>query len=177
MGDSGYYSPDGPKMMKIISRETDRFLPEDVCVGCNLCELACSLSHNDSVNPRRSRIQIHRATTAPRGDYRDYPVVCRHCPEAYCVQACPANCFTVNAKTGTYDVIPGECVGCTLCVDACPYKEIYIDPQTNLAIKCNLCDGDGPRCVDICPSHVLQLVEVEVPEGFRPLPPKGGLAY
>lgn len=177
MSDPRYYSADGPKMMKIISREKNDFLPEDVCVGCNLCELACSLFHDDIVNPRRSRIQIHRAQTGNGADYWDYPVVCRQCEHVYCVEACPVDCFTVNETTGAYDVIPEECIGCALCVEACPWGEIFMDPQTNVAIKCDLCGGAEPQCVAICPSNVLQLVEAAMDEGFRPIPANGGMAY
>ena len=177
MSELAYYAEDGPQLMKIISREKSDFLPEDVCVGCNLCELACSLFHDAIVNPRRSRIQIHRAQTDGAGNYWDYPVVCRQCEHVYCVEACPVDCFTVNPTTGTYDVIPEECIGCTLCVEACPWGEIFMDPQTNVAIKCDLCGDAEPQCVEICPSNVLMLVEVVADEGFRPVPAHGGMAY
>lgn len=176
MSDPAYYSKDGPKLMKIISRETSEFLPEDVCVGCNLCELACSLFHDDIVNPRRSRIQIHRAQTGG-GNYWDYPVVCRQCEHVYCVEACPVDCFKVSPTTGAFDVIAEECIGCALCVEACPWGEIFMDPQTNIAIKCDLCGDSEPQCVEICPSNVLKLVEVVVDDGFRPVPAHGGMAY
>lgn len=177
MIDPAYRASDGPQLMQIISREGSDTLPEDVCVGCNLCELACSLFHEDVVNPRRSRIQIHRAATDAAGNYWDYPVVCRQCEHVYCVEACPVDCFTVNPTTGSYDVIAEECIGCVLCVEACPWGEIFMDPQTNVAIKCDLCGDADPQCVDICPSDVLVLTEVEVDQGFRPVPAHGGMAY
>ncbi len=174
-----YNTGEVAQLMKIISIEESEFLPEDVCVGCNLCELACSLFHDDVVNPRRSRIQIHRTahTGGASGNYWDYPVLCRQCEHVYCVEACPVDCFTVNPATGTFDVVPEECIGCTLCVEACPWGEIFMDPQTNIAIKCDLCGDEDPKCVEICPSDVLKLVEVEVSEGFRPVPVNGGMAY
>lgn len=177
MSDPLYYAPEGVKPKRIISREESGFLPEEVCVHCNLCELACSLSHFDVVNPRRSRIQIHRAVLDEAGNYRDYPVVCRQCAEVYCVEACPVDCFQVNPITGTYDVIDEECIGCALCVEACPWDEIYMDLQTDVALKCDLCGDGDPQCVRICPSGVLRLVEVDQEVGFRPLPSHGGMAY
>lgn len=177
MSNQAYYPDGGKPPQKIVSREKEGFLPEDVCVGCNLCELACSLFHEEVVNPRRSRIQIHRKVLDESGNYWDYPVVCRQCEHVYCVEACPVDCFRVNPATGTYDIIPEDCISCRLCVEACPWGEIFMDPQMDVAIKCDLCGESEPQCVQICPSHVLQLVEVAASEGFRPIPEQGGMAY
>jgi len=177
MTDPAYYSEEGIMPKRIISREESDFLPEDVCVSCNLCELACSFYHEGVINPRRSRIQIHRAITDEAGNYWDYPVVCRQCEPAYCVEACPVECFEINETTGTYNVIPEDCIGCEFCVEACPWGEIFMDMHSKVALKCDLCGDAEPQCVKICPSGVLRLVEVSQEIGFRPTPPQGGQAY
>lgn len=176
MSDPKYFL-EGKGPQRIVSREREGFLPEDVCVGCNLCELACSLFHEGVVNPRRARIQIHRELLDEAGNYRDFPVVCRQCEDVFCVEACPVDCFEVNPLTGTYDIIEEECIGCVMCVEACPWGEIYMDMESGVAIKCDLCGEADSHCVQFCPSGVLRLADYNEDVGMRPIPERGGMAY
>ncbi|MCK4791291.1 MAG: 4Fe-4S binding protein [Desulfobacteraceae bacterium] len=47
------------------------------------------------------------------------------------------------------------CTGCELCIEACPFGAISIDPLNNTAIICDLCDG-SPQCVKWCPTGALE---------------------
>lgn len=51
---------------------------------------------------------------------------------------------------------PDLCIGCGICVDACPPSAIRMDEIA--VIQANVCTGCG-ECVDACPRGALSLVE------------------
>ena len=74
----------------------------------------------------------------------------------------------MNEKLKIVVVDEEKCTSCRACVGACPYGIITMDPVDNKAIKCDLCNGDEPACVAICPSFVLgALDDLEVSEYNR----------
>ena len=50
------------------------------------------------------------------------------------------------------------CVGCKMCVSACPTGAMGLDPDLGRAYKCDLCDGD-PQCVRVCDAKALDYTE------------------
>lgn len=63
-----------------------------------------------------------------------------------------------------------ECVGCGLCVKACPFepKRIHLglEKPRGKAIKCDLCRTrpEGPACVEYCQVNCIGLSEDPIPE-------------
>jgi len=50
----------------------------------------------------------------------------------------------------------GECVGCHACVDACPFGAIYVHPDIDVPLKCDLCGDNGePQCAKMCPTGAI----------------------
>ena len=134
-----------------------------MCSGCRLCELYCSLQHEKVFNPLRSRIRVVEMATGV-----DIPVTCRQCTEPACQAACKFDAIVMNEKLKIVVVDEEKCTSCRACVGACPYGIITMDPVDNKAIKCDLCNGDEPACVAICPSFVLgALDDLEVSEYNR----------
>ena len=125
-----------------------------ICSGCRLCELYCSLQHNGAFNPRRSRIRVVELATGI-----DVPVTCQQCQDPACQAACEFEAIKYDEKLKIVSVNEDKCTGCQACVGACPYGIIAIDPSTKKAIKCDLCGGERPACVDICPSNVLAALD------------------
>jgi Fe-S-cluster-containing dehydrogenase component len=66
------------------------------------------------------------------------PINCMHCQEPKCIPACPEKAIYKRAD-GTVLIDPELCQGAEDCVDACPYKRIFINNNTSKAEKCILC--------------------------------------
>ena len=63
--------------------------------------------------------------------------------------ACPEEALVLDKEAGQVRLIESKCTDCGACVEACPYDAIWMDPLLNVAIKCDLCNGD-PQCVKYC---------------------------
>ena len=126
------------------------------CTGCKQCELACSWIQTGAFQPSKSVIRVHvfdeQASFAP--------YACFQCDEAWCMQACPVNAIDVDGQTGAKIVLDDVCVGCKLCVIACPFGTIFYDKQADTATKCDLCAGD-PACAHACPTGAIEFSSVD----------------
>lgn len=130
------------------------------CTGCRNCELACSVAHTHTFNPRRSRIQILKEEVKNLL----VPVVCLQCENPLCQEACPNGAIIQNDQ-GIISVDHNVCIGCMNCVTACVYGGIGMDPITKKATKCDLCGGN-PACVKACQYGAISVVTPE-PEGLH----------
>jgi len=118
----------------------------DKCTGCRICESGCSLIKEKMANPLFSRVKVVKFEE--KGI--DFPVLCFHCEEPPCMNVCPVGAVK---REGKAVVINDErCIGCKLCVIACPFGSISV--RGNRPIKCDLCGGD-PFCATICPTHAI----------------------
>jgi Fe-S-cluster-containing hydrogenase component 2 len=132
------------------------------CTGCGTCEIVCSLKHVKESNPIRSNINALRYEK--QGTYYySIPVVCQQCETPMCKTVCPVAAIAgPNPDTGAYLIDEDACIGCRLCLIACPVGGIHIDETTNKASKCDLCDGD-PLCSKFCiPGAITAIVKDKV---------------
>ena len=119
------------------------------CTGCRRCEMACSLAKGNAVQSSRSRIRV--ASVEERGSF--HPLVCQQCPAPSCLEVCPTGAITKRAD-GIVSVDEDRCVGCKMCVLACPYKGILYSEEMGKSVKCDLCGGH-PECVIQCTTGAL----------------------
>ncbi len=119
---------------------------KELCDGCRMCELMCSLKHTGKVNPYLARVRVVESAKDPSR----YPIICRHCKNAPCKEACPVpDAMYTDEKTGAVVINEEKCIKCLACVDACPFGAIQVGPDKEI-LKCDLCGGD-PVCVKYCP--------------------------
>lgn len=135
----------------------------EACGGCLTCEFACSARHFNGVcNVDYSAIRID----ADMLDYHFDAAVCRQCVSASCVAACRKDALKFDEKTGARYVDKELCIGCGLCVKACPFANEKIPlisrvriGKKQVVVKCDLCHGfeNGPLCIRVCPKQAVSL--------------------
>lgn len=123
------------------------------CTGCRLCEMVCSVMHTGVNNPTRSRIHVIKW---PMEGF-ELPMLCQQCEEAPCITICPKDALSRDPLLGRVALSYDLCIGCRMCVIACPFGGMGIDTVSRQVIKCDLCDGD-PTCVRFCISGALQFI-------------------
>lgn len=128
-----------------------KFNPKN-CIGCKLCQLACSGVKENIFNPRLARLDI--TSYYDLNDLKFDVSLCTMCLR--CVEACPTEAITV--KNGRLNYDREECIGCMVCVDECP--EGVIKNKGDSVGLCDLCEGT-PTCVQWCPHEALTLDETQ----------------
>jgi TPP-dependent indolepyruvate ferredoxin oxidoreductase alpha subunit len=123
----------------------------DKCVGCDICEYACSFEKEKVFNPLKSRIRSVRVNVTFNS-----AVTCKACWDAPCIKACPENALSQSKEKGTIIVDEQKCKGCDWCIDSCQFGAITLHPTSHKAIVCDLCGGD-PKCIPACPESALSL--------------------
>jgi len=135
------------------------FLDLEKCTGCRSCELACSMEHHGEYNPAKSRITVFDFPATASF----IPVFCTQCEEAWCRNICPAGAITKEEVNGVniVKVSKEKCVGCKICMLACPFGDMSFVSERQKVQKCDLCHGD-PACVDACIFDALLFKESEI---------------
>ena len=96
----------------------------------------------------------------PKDNHYFYlPRICNHCDQPACLDACPRKAIEKNKENGIVTVNQDRCHGYRFCVEACPYKKVYFDPQREVAAKCIFCmprieEGVAPACARQCPGRI-----------------------
>jgi len=135
------------------------------CTGCRACEMACSAFHAkpkySSINPARARIRVvidelnDEYVPIRAGDYTPSECNGRHI-------------YTINGK---------EYSECSFCGACCPSRDYFIEPDSGLPLKCDMCESipplDEPWCVKVCTNDALTYVEREVTRDEKPQEKRG----
>ena len=122
----------------------------NICTGCRLCELICSLYKEKETNPAKAR--IHNEFYLMEG--MRVPRVCINCDDPKCIPACPIDALNKDKATGWVVMDTKLCNDCQMCIGACPYGAIRVTPDNDV-IKCDLCGGE-PQCVTMCETKAIK---------------------
>lgn len=135
------------------------------CTGCRACEMACSAFHAkpkySSINPARSRIRVvvdelnDEYVPIRAGDYTPSECNGRHI-------------YTINGKKYSE---------CSFCGAVCPSRDYFVEPDSGLPLKCDMCESipplPEPMCVKVCESDALTYIEREVAREAKPQEKRG----
>lgn len=178
------------------------------CIGCRRCMWACKKENNipDAISPLWIEVfelessmgvtghpsieDLKKGATtaytkAPQEGSWYLPVQCFHCDNPPCVKVCPTGA-TFKDRDGLVLMDYARCIGCRLCVVACPYSARRFNwwkgkvpaEETNALVpvrpvgvveKCTFCvhrvrRGKSPRCVEVCPVRARHFGNLNDPE-------------
>jgi carbon-monoxide dehydrogenase iron sulfur subunit len=137
------------------------------CMGCHSCQIACAVEHSAAKelnalvrDGERPGYRIH----VEGCDDAAVPLHCQHCEDAPCLRACPTGAIYREDADGPVLAEDSRCIGCRMCVEACPFGVISLRVSGKGVLKCDLCvarlaDGLEPACVAACPTRALALIE------------------
>jgi benzoyl-CoA reductase subunit BamC len=158
MGETAVNTP-ATKIVKEIMVDINK------CTGCRACEMACSAFHAkpkySSINPARSRIRVvtdelnDEYVPIRGGDYTPSECNGRHI-------------YTINGK---------QYSECSFCGASCPSRDYFIEPDSGLPLKCDMCESvqplPEPMCVKVCGAEALTYVEREIAREEKPQQKRG----
>jgi molybdopterin-containing oxidoreductase family iron-sulfur binding subunit len=147
------------------------------CVGCHACSVACKSANGTPPSVTRSIVKRTTEGTFPDVKRVITPMLCMLCEEPSCVAVCPVEATYKNDE-GIVVIDKELCIGCKLCMTACPYEAryyiegvegyygselspyeavAYVNMKEKTVDKCDFCIGrsaDGktpdPACVKAC---------------------------
>lgn len=145
------------------------FIDTTRCIGCYGCVVGCKNWHKIEA-VKESRIRLMDITT---GEYPNaarwlFPVACMHCEHPPCASVCRYEA-THKREDGIVVIDTEKCVGCELCILACPYGARYLNKELSVADACDLCadrldSGLRPFCIETCPTDALVFGDLDDPE-------------
>ena len=152
------------------------------CISCHSCAVACKVENNlpDSIWWNRILTDGGPNMDTPAGTYpnltiRNIPMGCQHCENPACVKVCPVGATYKDPETGVVRQDYDKCIGCRMCMSACPYNGVrsfnWEEPayamdyatggkdvpahQKHVVEKCTFCyhrtsQGEEPACMRLC---------------------------
>jgi molybdopterin-containing oxidoreductase family iron-sulfur binding subunit len=163
------------------------------CIGCNACTLACKQENGTPEGVHYARVITREVGAYPQTRRTFLPVLCNHCDDAPCAQACPSGATWIR-NDGLVMVEREKCIGCRACAVACPYMNRHflekgllehgystdgLSPyeaikfaefEEGTMTKCTLCahrvdQGLEPACVITCPTDARIFGDLEPEDG------------
>jgi len=141
-------------------------IDEEICWGCETCELACKQENNPPEGSRWIQVKtkgVQRVEGRLRLTF--LPARCFQCSKPPCKEACQVD--AIHQRTdGIVLVDPEACIGCKACLEACPFGVMQFNTPKGVAEKCHFCyhridRGERPACVDKCLGRCIHFGEVK----------------
>mgnify|MGYP000803693998 FL=1 len=138
----------------------------DRCAGCFACAVACK--EENQVAPGIFWEKIKRDENVRDNVINWFRMSCMHCDDPACMKVCPMKAIH-KGPHGEVLVDQQKCIGCKMCMAACPYGARSYNPEAKVVEKCTLCHhlqevGDQPACVKVCCAKARFFGDVDDPE-------------
>ena len=165
------------------------------CVGCNACTIACKSTNNVPSDILWTRVLTDGGddVDTPKGNMPDLfmryiTLGCQHCENPACVKVCPVGATYRDEKTGIIRQDYDKCIGCRMCMAACPYTGVrsftWEEPkysmefatgdadvpahQKHVVEKCTFCyqriaRDETPACMELCPARARHWGDLDDP--------------
>ena len=98
------------------------------CTGCNTCAMACKMQNNVPMGMTWNRVlnencefEVGVQGTYPSISRSHLPIACQHCENPACLRVCPTGA-TYKDDKGRVEIDYEKCIGCRMCINACPYN-------------------------------------------------------
>ena len=166
----------------------------DRCIGCHTCANACKMQNNVPMGMLWNRVITEGSDVidCAVGTYPDLtrtyiPLACQHCENPACQRVCPTGA-TYKDDQGRVLVDYDKCIGCRMCMGACPYTGVrsfnWEEPhhavdfatgdanipahQKHVVEKCTFCyqrtsQGQTPACMELCPGRARHWGDLDDP--------------
>lgn len=138
------------------------------CIGCHACSVACKTEFEVPLGESRSYVEYVEKGTYPNVRRSFLPRLCNHCDEPECAAVCPTGA-TYKRDDGIVDIDKDVCIGCSYCIQACPYGARFLNKETGTADKCSFClhrvsQGLVPSCVNTCQGRARIFGDINDPD-------------
>ena len=99
------------------------------CDGCKSCTAACQKAH--ALTQDQTWIDVFTMTDSSGSQYH-MPRPCMQCENPPCLDVCPVHA-TWRTDQGMVLVNQDRCIGCRMCMAACPYQARYFNWDSGVA--------------------------------------------
>ncbi len=100
-----------------------------MCNGCQSCTAACQKAHY--LTPDQTWMKVFTLTDNDGQTY-SLPRPCMQCENPPCLHVCPVHA-TFRQDQGVVLVNQDRCIGCRMCMAACPYEARYFNWNSNVS--------------------------------------------
>jgi molybdopterin-containing oxidoreductase family iron-sulfur binding subunit len=91
------------------------------CIGCAACVFACKVENGTQHGTYWANVYYKETGIYPDVKRLALPSSCMHCQNAPCQRHCPTGA-TYYDEQGAVRVKTEDCIGCRVCLSACPYN-------------------------------------------------------
>ncbi|MDD2421395.1 MAG: 4Fe-4S binding protein [Heliobacteriaceae bacterium] len=154
--------------------EVAKLIDVTKCTACRGCQVACKQWHDlpTETTPDKTKfagsyqshpdlgpntytiIEFIENTNENGTQWHFKKTGCMHCTDAACILVCEKKALS-KLENGIVYRDMAKCVGCGYCAQNCPFLVPKVNPKTEKATKCTLCEnrveaGLKPACVSTC---------------------------